>query len=88
MTNKKYYYWLDNNYYYGDFSVPKFALVRGELNEGEKDRETEEVILWAAYESVDGLTEAMANDDADLMLELIDQYIEKELGFLPEYEIG
>ena len=88
MTNKKYYYWLDNNYYYGDFSIQKFALVRGELNEGEKDRETEEVIMWVAYESVDGLAEAMANDDADLMLELIDQYIEKELGYLPEYEIG
>ena len=88
MTNKMYYYWLDNNYYYGDFSVPKFALIRGELVDGEKDREMEEIILWAAYEDVDGLTEAMEAEDADLSQELIDKYIEQELGFLPEYEIG
>ena len=86
MMNK--YYWLDNDFKYGDFSVPKFALIRGELVDGEKDRETEEVILWAAYEDVDGLAEAFADEDEDQMLELIDKYIEQELGFLPEYEIG
>lgn len=23
---KKYYYWIDTDYHYGDFSVPKFAF--------------------------------------------------------------
>lgn len=85
---KEYYYWIDTDFHYGDFAVPKFALIRGEWGEDGKDRETEEVILWAADEDVEGLTEAQESDDMTLAWELIDKYIEKELGFLPDYEIN
>lgn len=88
MQNEKYYYWMDPNYYYGDFSVSKFALIRGEYNDGEKDRDTEEVILWAAYESIEGMQEAMEAEDTDRAQSLIDAYIKSNIGFLPEYEIG
>lgn len=77
----EYYYWFDTDYTYGDYSVPKFALIRGELVDGEKDRDTEEVILWSSYEDagVDPKSEDWAG---------IDAYIESELGFLPDYEIN
>lgn len=77
-----YYYWLNTEYYYGDYSVPKFALIRGERNaDGSKNMETEEVILWAAYEDVPGA-------ETDDNWETIDAYIEDKLGFVPDYEVN
>lgn len=86
--NEKYYYWLDTNYYYGDYSVPKCALIRGERDEdGEKDRCTEEVIAWTAYEDI-GI-EVPSEDNQEVSLwEKIDKWIESELGFVPDYEIN
>lgn len=78
-----FYYWLDTDYHYGDFSVPKFALTRGELDEeGNKIRDTEEIILWSSYEDL-GI-----DDISDYDTSLIDKYIYNELGFLPDYEIN
>lgn len=88
MAGKEYYYWVDPDFHYGDFSVPKFALIRGEWGDEGKDRETEEVILWAADEDVDGLLEAEEAEDMETGWKLIDKYIEQHLGFLPEYEVG
>ena len=79
---KNYYYWIDTNYYYGDYAVPKFAVIRGEFTEeGTKDRDTEVVILWAAYEDADINPETADFDQ-------LDAFIESKLGFLPEYEIN
>ena len=62
--NEKYYYWLDTEFNYGDFSVPKCALIRGERDEdGEKDRCTEEVIAWTAYEDIG--VEILSGEDYD-----------------------
>lgn len=75
------YYWLDTNYHYGDFSVPKFALYRGYRNgDGRKDRSTEEVILWGEWYDVEL--------EGGEWYDGVDSLIEEELGFLPEYEIG
>ena len=80
---KEYYYWLD--------TMPTWtneegacALVRGELDEdGEKDRDTEDVILEFTEE------DAGADKDADFPeWEKIDAYIESEIGFVPDYEIN
>lgn len=86
MKNK-YYYWIDTEFLYGD-STPKFALYRGEYEDGKKNRETEEVILWETYENVDGVVEATKNGDINLGWDLIDEYIKDKLGFLPDYEIN
>lgn len=79
----KYYYWLDTDFHYGNFSVPKFALYRMELTDGVKDRDTEEIILWAAYEDLE--IEDLTTED---LAEKVDRYIEEKLGFLPDYDIG
>lgn len=82
-----YYYWFETEYHYGDYSVPKFALIRGRRgDDGIKERDTEEVILWAAYEDVPGYTGS--SDSLETDCEAINAYIEKELGFLPDYEIN
>lgn len=77
---KKTSYWMDTDFHYGNFKVPKFALYRKETDEEET---TEEIVLWSAYEDlrVDDLT-------TEDLAEKIDQYIEEQLGFLPDYEIG
>lgn len=82
------YYWMDTDFHYGDFSVHKFALIQGKMTDGEKNRETEEVILWFPDDGIDGLIEALKNDDVDLCYELIDKHIAKEIGFIPDYEIN
>ena len=81
----KYYYWMDTNYCRGDYNVLKFALIRGEIVEGEKDRTSEEIILWAVYEDVPGYPE---DDNCEDAWNAIDAYIEEKLGFLPEYEVN
>lgn len=81
----KYYYWLDPEFYYGDFKVPKFALYRMEFSDDTDDgvdRDTEERILWAAYEDL-GIEDLTTADYTE-----IDKYIEEKLGFLPDYDIG
>lgn len=76
----EYYYWIDTDYHYGDYSVKKWAMIRGELTEdGEKDRDTEEVIAWG---------EQPYTDDIDEAWRLTDEAIVKELGFLPDYEVN
>jgi len=87
--NEKYYYWLDTEFNYGDFNVPKCALIRGERNEdGDKDRNSEEVVAWTTYEDIG--VEILSGEDYDGndTEEKIDKWIESELGFVPEYEIN
>ena len=82
-----YYWWLDTEFNYGDFEVKKFALYCMVLDEdGCIDHDTEERILWAAYEDVPGYMEAW--DDGDRMLEALDAYIMDQLGFVPDYDIN
>lgn len=81
MKNK--YYWLDTDYHTGDFTVPKFSLIQGEIDEdGQKDRGTEETILICSY------ADAGIDPHGDPDWNEFDSIIEKELGFLPEYEIN
>ena len=84
---EKYYYWLDTEFNYGDFSVPKCALIRGERDEdGEKDRNTEEVVAWTTYEDLEiELGEDADENDTE---EKIDKWIESEIGFVPNYEVN
>lgn len=80
------YYWLDTEFNYGDFSVPKCALIRGELEDGDKDRNSEEVVAWTTYEDIGiELGEDADENDAETK---IDKWIESELGFVPDYEIN
>lgn len=73
-------YWI-NTQYMG--SCLDFALVR----ELKGDYEDTEIVLSAKYCDVCG--DLQDNDDnRDEMWKRIDEYIEKELGFLPEYDIN
>ena len=83
------YYWLDTEFLYGDYSVPKCAVIRGKRDRnGEKDRDTEEVVAWTAYEDI-GIEVLSGEDyDANDAEERIDNWIEEELYFLPEYEVN
>ena len=84
-TDDMYYYWFDTDYNYGDFCNPKWALFRGEYDENrKKDRTTEEVILWGAWDDFDGDDE----EHIDVRWDDVDNYIERTLGFLPEYEVN
>lgn len=75
-----FYYWVDTNYLFGDYRVKKWALYRGELTEdGKKDRDTEEVVVWDAVPETDDFDEAWR---------LLDETIESELGFLPDYDVN
>ena len=50
-----YYWWLDTDFHYGDFSELKFALYCMERDkDGCKDTDTEERVLWASYDNVPG----------------------------------
>ncbi len=78
------YYWLDTDDHYWGQEKHGFALFRGFYDEeGKKDRNTEELVCRAKYEDLD----CGADADADSILKAIDRYLEKELGFVPEYEV-
>ena len=87
----KYYYWIDTDYHYGDFSVSKFACFRGEIVNEEKDRNSEECLFWEEYKNLDGYDECVTGygeGDAERAWKLIDEYIKNKLGFLPDYEVN
>lgn len=81
----EYYYWLDTD----PNSGFEYELIKGEMTiDGEKDRATEEVIL--RFDGGD-----FANDEEVEYSEFdpewdnkLNAYIEKELGFLPDYEVN
>ena len=79
-------YWLDTDFTQenGDLSRQKYALKKVTVDED--GDEEEETILWGFWEDVPGYGDENANpDDIDKAL---NEIIEKELGFLPEYEIN
>ena len=73
------YYYVDTDYFFGNFFEPKWALICGELGEdGEKDVSTEEVVMWRKWEQGEG----------DLDFEELESAMTEELGFVPDYEIN
>lgn len=66
-------YWLDCDSHTGS----QFALY-----------ENESCILKFNFDDIDGLKELEAAGQIAEAYELINKYIETELGFLPEYEVG
>lgn len=79
----KNYYWLDTMPTWTT-KTGALALICGEYNDdGQKDRESEKVILNFTEEDIG------ADRDADYPeWDKIDAYIKKELGFLPDYEVN
>ena len=79
------YYWLDTDYHYGDYSVRKFALIRGYFDEdGEKDRNTEEAVVRGEYDDLD--LEGRAEDED--CYDTIDDYIRSKIACVPDYEVN
>ena len=74
------YYWLDLNYNGED----AFALWRGFFDaDGEKDRLTEKVLCNAKFADL-----GVDAEDLAYFWDTVDAYIEEEIGFCPEYEVG
>ena len=88
---KKYYYWIDTDYHYGDFSVPKFAFFFFFFFDEEKDRNSEKCLFWEEYKNLDGYDECVTeygDVDTERAWKLIDECIKSKLGFLPDYEVN
>lgn len=94
------YYWIDTDagFYRGESA---FALHQMDVDkDGNKDVDTDEVILSMAYEDLDGYSDAVSEYyddiagetykevDTDLVWEMIDKYIMNELGFVPDYDVN
>lgn len=78
------YYWLDTSYYHGDYSVRKFALIRGYFDEnGEKDRSTEKAVVRGEYDDLD----LEDRDEDEDCYDAIDDYIRGKIGCVPDYEV-
>lgn len=75
-------YWLDTTFYYGDFSVPKFAFHK--KYEDEDGDEIDEILFWSSYEDA-GID---LSGDENTVEALTDEYIKAQLGFLPDYEVN
>lgn len=83
-AEKKYYYWIDFNNPFG-----KVVLYRMEYDAyGRKDKETEEPVYSKEMEDIDGFVEAENKGDINIAYEILDADIKRQLGFLPEYEVG
>ena len=79
----EYYYWVDL------YSTESFTLYKGRLDEnGEKDRDAEEEILSCRYENINVNPLPDDDEEREENWRKIDSYIEKELGFLPDYEVN
>ena len=86
-NHSDFYWWMDTDFHYGDFSVPKFALFcMGYDEDGNKDKDTEDRVICAAYEDVPGFNEA--DDFTQAQWDAIDAYIISKLGFLPDYDVN
>lgn len=79
------YYWLETTFNYGDFSVPKFAFHK--KYEDEDGDEVDEILFWSSYEAA-GINLRADDADENTVDELINKYIEAQLGFLPDYEVN
>lgn len=83
------YYWLNTEFLYGDYSVPKCAIVRGRYDRyGEKDRDTEEVMDWTECEDIDITVLSGEDFDANDADDKINNWIREKLYFLPNYEVN
>lgn len=70
-------YWIDCDSNEG----AQFALY-------EKTEDGDVCILKFDFDDIDGLKELEEADQIGEAYELIDKYIEKKLGFVPNYEVG
>ena len=76
-----FYFWLNTDFLFGDYSEPKWAFHCKDKNTG-----VDEVILWGAYEDLEAYDPELENWE-DLWNE-IDQIIENELGYCPNYDVN
>lgn len=77
IENIENWYCLDTNFYdgWGDWDGTVWAFMRGRMVDGQKDRKSAEAILVGKY------------SDSGNTAQRINEAIEKELGFVPHYEV-
>ena len=80
-------YWIDTGYVYGDYSVPKIAIMKSIYDE-EGEIVSVTVIDWIAYKDLGIATDADSADFIDDNWEKVDAWITSTLGFLPQYEVN
>lgn len=76
-----FYFWLNTDFLFGDYSEPKWAFHCRDKNTG-----VDKIILWGAYEDLETYDPELENWE-DLWNE-IDQIIESELGYCPNYDVN
>lgn len=77
-----FYFWMDTEFHSGDYSVPKWAFHCREEKTG-----VDQVILWGAYQDLSTYDPERGEDqDWDAFWSEIDQIIENELGYCPQYD--
>lgn len=75
-----YYYWFDTEH---------AVLYRGEMDEeGNELRDAEQAVLWDIYERAGANPNPETGEEELESWDKIDHYIEKQLGFLPEYDVN
>lgn len=85
----EYYYWLDTTETWNPEPTGEVIMIRGKYDEdGEKDRDTEEEILKFNVYTDAGVDKVREKEYGEVQWEPVDAYIEKELGFLPDYEVN
>ena len=77
----EFYYWLD-------LEDEEFVLYEGQYDEdGEKDRESEDAILWCRYAELDINPYPSTDEERKESYDKIDEYIENQLDYIPDYEV-
>ena len=80
-----YYFWLNTDFLFGDYSIPKWAFHCRDEKTG-----VDEVILWGAYQDLNAYNPELeeSEQDGDEIWDEIDQIIESELGYCPLYDVN
>lgn len=79
-----FYFWMDTDFHFGDYSVPKWGFHCREEKTG-----VDKVILWGAYQDLSEYDPERGEDqDWDAIWSNIDQIIENDLGYSPPYDVN
>lgn len=86
-----FYFWLNTDFLFGDYSEPKWAFHCARSDgHGWKKEETDKIILWGLYQDLSAYDPERDESDQnwDDLGNEIDQIIESELGYCPNYDVN
>ena len=76
-------------YYWIDMEDEELVLYEGQYDEdGEKNRDSEDAVLWCRYSEIGVNPHPETDEELAGNWNKIDEYIESQLDYVPEYEVG